>query len=434
MKIKTITFSSFKSLRPLGVLGSILLGSALYIMPFQKVFSTDHDDTDKDFTVHEWGTFTSLQGADGKVLEGMHHEEEHLPPFVHGRCKISSSTSSIYKDDFKCIEMLLPPFSLQGVTQKMETPVLFFYSKVPVEAQVKVDFPKGIISQWYPTAASFFPPISGIRGALAGGSMVWNIKVQTETLATPPVDSNSVWAPSRQVASNFLLAPPSREGGQEEAEKFIFYRGLGSFDTPMSVKTDKQGVFTITNASSEKIPAAFLLDFNGVKGFIIPLEDLKSKNEAIVHRSSLDDKWLPKDEFLNLARDLVTNALLNSGLFPDEALALVDTWSNSYFLGHGTRLLYVLPDQWTNELLPLAILPTPSHLVRTLVGRIEIFSADEEEKLLTAIKDSPSTGNTLNELISSLGRLAEPKLRRLLILTSDEEVKKRIQDFFAPRP
>ncbi|MEK7862968.1 MAG: hypothetical protein AAB295_06860, partial [Chloroflexota bacterium] len=33
--------------------------------------------------VHEWGTFTSLQGSDGVDLEGLHHEEEGLPPFVH---------------------------------------------------------------------------------------------------------------------------------------------------------------------------------------------------------------------------------------------------------------------------------------------------------------------------------------------------------------
>lgn len=35
--------------------------------------------------VHEWGTFTSVQSPDGKDMEGLHHEEEPLPSFVHGR-------------------------------------------------------------------------------------------------------------------------------------------------------------------------------------------------------------------------------------------------------------------------------------------------------------------------------------------------------------
>ena len=35
--------------------------------------------------VHEWGTFVSMEGSDGLVLEGLHHDEEDLPAFVHSR-------------------------------------------------------------------------------------------------------------------------------------------------------------------------------------------------------------------------------------------------------------------------------------------------------------------------------------------------------------
>ena len=40
------------------------------------------------FTVHEWGTFTSMQGADGVALEGLSREEETLPAFVYSRTKV----------------------------------------------------------------------------------------------------------------------------------------------------------------------------------------------------------------------------------------------------------------------------------------------------------------------------------------------------------
>src|SRR5438477_12030332 len=41
-----------------------------------------------DLVVHEWGTFTSVQGADGVSLEGLSHEEEPLPDFVYSRAKV----------------------------------------------------------------------------------------------------------------------------------------------------------------------------------------------------------------------------------------------------------------------------------------------------------------------------------------------------------
>ena len=35
------------------------------------------------YEAHEWGTFTSLVGSNGVTQNGMYHEDEHLPDFVH---------------------------------------------------------------------------------------------------------------------------------------------------------------------------------------------------------------------------------------------------------------------------------------------------------------------------------------------------------------
>ena len=35
--------------------------------------------------VHEWGTFTSVQGSNGENVAGLEYEEEALPRFVHNR-------------------------------------------------------------------------------------------------------------------------------------------------------------------------------------------------------------------------------------------------------------------------------------------------------------------------------------------------------------
>ena len=37
----------------------------------------------------------------------------------------------------------------------METPVIYFYSKEPQTVDVRVDFPQGIITEWYPQATTF---------------------------------------------------------------------------------------------------------------------------------------------------------------------------------------------------------------------------------------------------------------------------------------
>jgi hypothetical protein len=35
------------------------------------------------YQLHEWGTFTTVAGSDGVLLEGLQREEERLPPFVY---------------------------------------------------------------------------------------------------------------------------------------------------------------------------------------------------------------------------------------------------------------------------------------------------------------------------------------------------------------
>jgi hypothetical protein len=49
---------------------------------------------------------------------------------------------------------------------------------------------------------------------------------------------------------------------------------------------------------------------------------------------------------------------------------MLDTWRDTWS-EQGLRVLYVVPARLTDEVLPLAIAPAPSSLVRVLVGRAE---------------------------------------------------------------
>src|SRR5437660_6256062 len=87
-----------------------------------------------DLTAHEWGTFTSIAGKDGNAVEW-------LP--LTGSTDLPSFVEHFRNAGFKQ--------GLRG-TIRMETPVLYFYSTHDVTLSVRVDFAKGLMTEWYPHA------------------------------------------------------------------------------------------------------------------------------------------------------------------------------------------------------------------------------------------------------------------------------------------
>src|SRR3954447_6340550 len=98
---------------------------------------------DNRLVVHEWGTFTSIAGKDGVALEWRPlNGSTDLPKFVHTiQGERDGIRHGIGKDDLTA-------------RVRMETPVLYFYSGAEMDVSVKVDFPKGKITEWYPQARS----------------------------------------------------------------------------------------------------------------------------------------------------------------------------------------------------------------------------------------------------------------------------------------
>src|SRR6266571_7395957 len=94
-----------------------------------------HSAQPSDLTVHEWGTFTSVAGEDGSAIDwdalGC---KDDLPGFVN---RFGGFNGFRWR--------------LTG-TVRMETPVVYFYSSRELDARVKVAFPQGLITEWYPRA------------------------------------------------------------------------------------------------------------------------------------------------------------------------------------------------------------------------------------------------------------------------------------------
>lgn len=152
---------------------------------------------DLHITVHEWGTFTSVAGQDGKAIEWRTYRgHDDLPCFVDSWGVKGNSPGSV----------------------RMETPVLYFYSPRNSTANVKVQFPKGTITEWYPR-----------KWGNSMNSVEWR-DIQITPDADP--DFPSEGRSSHYYAARETDAAPLLVGSQKE--KFLFYRGSGTFPLPIS--------------------------------------------------------------------------------------------------------------------------------------------------------------------------------------------------------
>ena len=191
------------------------------------------------FVVHEWGTFTSLQDHTGACITGMHHDDAPLPPFVYfegyvpGRRGGDPLTPKDSAPNKATGADLTPAFPLSEPTQRMETPVIYVHSAQARAVTVRVNFPFGLITQWFPDVAALTPQ-GPVVADIAGGSAVWQVQVdpQLDASLAPPVSADNIWAPSRQVQVPALRAVTVRQSRGatqpevEQVEKFIFYRGV----------------------------------------------------------------------------------------------------------------------------------------------------------------------------------------------------------------
>ena len=311
-----------------------------------------------DLTVHEWGTFTSVAGYDGSSLEWAPLAfSGDLPCFVH--------TSN-------------GPFAkyTPGLV-RMETPVVYFYAQQPITASVRVDFPQGKMTEWYPQAQ--VAANSGLKG---NGAIEWSgLKIMPGATPDLPFTSGqSRYSPARSTDS-----APVQAGN--ENEKLLFYRGVANFRAPIEPAVTGNG-YTLRNNSGTPIPVAILFENrDGKIGYRI-IRNLKGSEhvDAPSLTSSVDA----------IRKDL-TAMLIQSGLYPKEAAAMLETWHDSWF-EPGTRVIYIDPRATVDAILPVRISPAPQKIERVFVGRVEVLSPATETAIRTAMEAGDAAA------IKALGR------------------------------
>lgn len=445
-----------------GVFTSSLLSSTVSATPDEM----PQEEKSSPFVVHEWGTFTTFSGSNGVHMDFRPLLDQELPWFVMDR---ASQSGQIWLGKGRIRTRV-----------RMETPVTYFYTDVERTVSAKVRFPKGLLTEFYPPVREMAPaydhvaatqgegepvgnglldwgsiqliPASSLRPAVKDAETAnWFQEVFTSKILTEAKgnhyaharETDSAYVYSRRLPAGnpqwvkAALKLPSSPGPdnsppEHHLEKFLFYRGVGQFDVPVQVTTDETNRVIVTNKGSQHVSGMILLTVKNASLRMAQVPDCAAGESQTV--------TLPTEPIaMEALRAAMIERLIAAGLFEKEAIAMVNTWQSSWFTEQGTRLFYLVPQQTTDELLPLEITPAPDKTVRVMVGRVEIMSATQEQQLMTVLKRSAQERKVawakaaeeksavapalpIPAEFVALGRMAEPALARLQAIAKQREV------------
>ena len=323
---------------------------------------------------HEWGTFTSIAGQDGRAVQWLPHTgPTDLPNFV-SRINCNPRVKGL----------------LAGMV-RMETPVIYFYAPREMTVTVNVRFRQGIITEW-------FPPPAGVSGDATiddafRGDLGWtNVRVLPEGRDEFRVERE----PNHYYVARETDAAPLQIG--TEHERFLFYRGVGRLPPPIAATVSSEGQIVVRHTRGDALGDVILFENrDGSSAF------------AKVHTSSPQVTFPPLTPAAQAStpQKYLEDILVAHGLYPMEASAMVRSWEGSWF-EHGTRLFYIVSNDAIDAVLPLRIDPRPSEVKRVFVGRLEIATP----KTLAEVKSALQRDD--RRRLAQYGRFLEPIANRLL--------------------
>src|SRR5439155_12267170 len=304
----------------------------------------------ENYVAHEWGTFTSVQGADGIAVAWNPLQTTKLPKFVYDWSKpgLDRLPAGVLNPVSKSVFVTL---------QRMETPVIYFYSDAERTVDVSLRFPQGLITEWYPQAneigPSAFAPnklattLDGLaqRAGLSpqitfaswfGKKGVPDSRIHWRQLrllppqeradlpARLPIEaSGNHYFAARETDAAFVRVNPYGKG-QPEFEKFLFYRGVANFNTPLKVTLGgaSEEWFTLKNTGQAELRHLFILRVRNGQGQFASVGRLAPGEQRSMDRPfDRGADLLPLDNVVNRLSREMRDALTGEGLYEREAAA-----------------------------------------------------------------------------------------------------------------
>jgi hypothetical protein len=154
----------------------------------------------------------------------------------------------------------------------------------------------------------------------------------------------------------------------------------------------------VVNHSTDEIPRLFLFERRGDRVGYREFNALRAG--AVLDPPSLDaslDSLLPELE----------SSLVSAGLYQDEAHAMLESWKDSWF-EEGSRLIYMVPRGYVDQILPLTIEPQPPKVERVFVGRMELLTPATQQAIETAAASRDKAA------LDKYGRFLAPMIEEML--------------------
>ena len=355
-------------------------------------------------TMHEWGTFTTVAGENGRATHWLPLAgPTDLPCFVE---HFQNSRTFKIVPGAQAIDYEAARSKLWGKV-RMETPVIYFYSRPERTVDVRVQFPRGWMTEWYPSANVGQPYVTTAtqRDVNHTSFIEWkNVQIASAGAKAPLTEPGE----SHYYAARATEATPLRVRTQHE--KFLFYRGVGDFDVPIAAQALPDGAVRVSNLGPDVFPAVILFERRGDKlGYRI---QTNASGEVTFDAPALDGT-------IDALRAELKRLLVQAKLYDREADAMLATWRDSWF-EDGARVFYIVPRRAIDAILPMQINPAPDNVARVFVGRMEVVTPATLQTVERAItRDDQAT-------LARYARFLGPISERILAKNSSPEMRERV--------
>jgi hypothetical protein len=377
------------------------------------------DDPVQGFLVHEWGVWRVHNDVHAANAD-MRATWDELPAFVYGQ-----TTTRDFPRHWEEAKLV-------------KKPVIFFHAPRAMEAEVRVDFPSGVPAVWWPATENpaYFQdefrgrnttpdrPVKYLQWKLQLKESLWKNRQLPER---KPLSKTHWMNTLREVKCDEVYAPVGQRNFGLEREKFVYYDGLLPHGDTVSIKIEKEHV-SLNNQAKTAIFDVWVIDNRDATkprvGRLPRLDGSETKDVDLTAQKG--ERWAED------AGKALTAQLKDAGLNEDEGAALTTIWSDEFFHSEGVTLLYRLPQEEYDRLLPLTVKPRPEKIVR--VGLVQQVSCDPAlaERVARLVKqlddDEFEKREAAQRELTKIGRAAFGPLLRLKPTITAPEAKRRIEE------
>ena len=276
-----------------------------------------------------------------RTIAGINVDDEPVPGFVH-RLK---DFETFQTTSMPAIWFQGAPRCYPGVTLRLETPVLYFYPPAGWQAapfDVRATFVGGWLTEFYPAAATEGMDVLTAVDARARGSLHWRqVRLDPAAASLKPKTDSHVWLAPREVRSSLVV-----NDSTQEAEKYLFYRGVGNLDAPIVVRQEGEMLqVSLRDGESrlERLPRLWIVEVSPDKR--VRHQTLEPKGRSVTAPAFPEVVRQPEEQPRTIAARARGRADRAKGSMPTKPQPCSQPGACRTSRAQGLRVFFLLPQR-----------------------------------------------------------------------------------------